>query len=262
MKEGENEMKRHFKIITAAVLLVFVIAPALLIAAPVTDENIKERTRLYTPTDPSATGGIKGRIANPAKPIEEILAMPPDEPKHVYKGQISGADKQSFFFGNLPMAKYNLFIIYEDEFYEGVQLSREPDTLTLKDREGIKKIVMASDPFFNKKVIHRMEGTTGRGNFARCLVTQSRDQSAPGKVVLGEGFGKDMPKHLGRRTYKLIWLKDVGVGWQVVQKRDLYPVTVPLKELNPKQNYSEKLSNIRVTNKIKDLGEIDFSKLR
>ncbi len=255
-------MKNNFNLITAVVLAVFSIAPLLSNAAPVTDENIRERTRLYTTPELSAAGGIRGRIASPRKPIEEILAMPPDEPKHVYKGQISGDDKQSFLFSNLPMAKYNLFIIYEDEFYEGLQLSFEPDTLTLKDREGIKKIVMASDPFFNNKIIHRMEGTTGRGNFARCVVTQSRDQSAPGKVVAGEGFGVDMPKHLGRRTYKLIWLKDVGVGWQVVQKRDLYPVTVPLKELNPKHNYSKKLSAIRVTDKVKDLGEIDFSKLK
>jgi len=160
------------------------------------------------------------------------------------------------------MAKYNLFVIYEDEFFEGLRLSLEPDTLTKEDREGITKIVMASDPFFNKKIIHRMEGTTGRGNFARCLTTQARDQSAPGQVVEGEGFGVTMDKSLGRRTYKLIWLKHVGVGWQVVQKRDLYPVTVPLGELYPKHNYSKKLSRIRVTNTMKDLGEIDFKSLK
>ena len=254
-------MKTTFSTITAMMLLVCV-AASLLSAKPVTSDKIKERIQLYTPPDNSASGGIKGRIAYPIKPIEQILAMPPDEPKKCYKGLIRGDDKQSFFFGNLPMAKYNLFVIYEDEFYEGLRLSREPDTLTAKDREGIKKIVMASDPFHNKKVIHRMEGTTGRGNYARCLTTQVRDQSAPGKVVAGEGFGVDMEKHLGRRTYKLIWLKHVGVGWQVVQKRDLYPVTVPLKELFPKHHYSKKLSRIRVTNKLKDLGEIDFKSLK
>lgn len=257
-------MKTRFKR-SSAIMLVSCCAAALTLtlrAAPVTNPNIPERTRLYTSPDPSAEGGIQGRIAFPRKPIEQILAMPPDEPKHVYLGSISGEDKQSFSFKNLPMAKYNLFVIYEDQFFEGLELSREPDTLTAKDREGITKIVMASDPFFNNKTIHRLEGTTGRGNFARCVVTQSRDQSAPGEVVQGEGFGVTMDKSLGRRTYKLIWLKDVGVGWQVVQKRDLYPVTVLLKELKPKHNYSAKLSNIRVTNKVKDLGEIDFSKLK
>ena len=252
-------MKNSLINIMVAMLMVIALIPGFLNAAPVTYSNIKERTRLYTSPDHSASGGIKGRIVNPSKPIEEILAMPPDVPKLVYKGQISGDDKQNFSFDNLPMAKYNLFVIYEDEFYEGLRLSREPDTLTLKDRAGIKKIVMASDPFFNKKVIHRMEGTTGRGNFARCVVTQSRDQSAPGKVVKGDDTKLD--KNLGRRTYKLIWLKHVGVGWQVARKRDLYPVTVPLKELNPKHNFSKKLSSIRVTNKMKDLGEIDFKKL-
>ena len=253
-------MKKNFQIITVAITLAFVVAPTLLIARPVTHKNIKERTRLYTSPDNSATGGIKGRIVSPSKPIEQILAMPPDEPKKVYKGLIKGDDKQSFIFANLPMAKYNLFVIYEDEFYEGLRLSREPDTLTTKDREGITKIVMASDPFFNKKIIHRMEGTTGRGNFARCLVTQSRDQSAKGRVVKGDDT--TLEKNLGRRTYKLIWLKHVGVGWQVVRKRDLYPVTVPLTELNPKHNYSKKMSRIRVTNKLKDLGEINFKSLK
>lgn len=255
-------MNKKFKLLLKLGLVALIIMPLLLTAAPYVNPNITERTRLYTPPDRSAAGGIKGRVVQPKKPIEEILVMPPDEPKKVYKGVISGDDKQSFGFSNLPMAKYDLFIIYEDEFYEGFRLSREPDTLNAKDREGITKIVMASDPFFNNKIIHRMEGTTGRGNFARCLVTQSRDQSAPGEVVEGEGFGVTMAKHLGRRTYKLIWLKHVGVGWQVVQKRDLYPVTVPLTELNPKHNYSKKISGIRVTNNLKDLGEIDFKSLK
>ncbi|MFO7937872.1 MAG: hypothetical protein R6V06_09750 [Kiritimatiellia bacterium] len=256
-------MKIKFMNFFSAVIIASCLAfPSALIAKPHINPNIKERTRLYTPPDTSASGGIKGRIVNPVKPIEQILAMPPDQPKKVYKGRITGDDRQDFFFGNLPMAKYNLFVIYEDEFYEGLRLSRKPDTLTKKDHEGIEKIVMKSDPFFNHKIIHRMEGTTGRGNYARCLTTQYRDQSAPGKVVEGEGFGVDMDRNLGRRTYKLIWLKHVGVGWQIVRKRDLYPVTVPLKELKPKHNYTKKLSGIRVTNKVKDLGTIDFKSLK
>ena len=217
----------------------------------------EERARLYTATDYSDSGGIKGRVVNPAKPIEQILAMPPDEPKHVYQGSVTGSDRQGFSFANLPMANYNLVIIYVDEFYEGIQLSREPDTLTPKDRAGITKIVMDSDPFFPKKIIHRMEGTTGRGNFARCIVTMLRDD--PGDIKVK---GENLLDGEARRTFKLIWLKDVGVGWQVVQKRDLYPVTVELKKLKNTHHYSEKISGIRVTNKVKDLGEIDFSKLK
>jgi hypothetical protein len=213
----------------------------------------KERGRLYTAPDMSASGGIAGRIIKPEMPIVQILAMPPDEPRFVYEGQISGASRQSFAFANLPMAKYNLFVIYENEFYEGLQLSFEPDTLTDKDRQSITKIVNESDPFFNKKIIHRIAGTTGRGNLARCVVTQYRD--GPGTVTADYQALKDQ----SRRTFKLIWLKDVGVGWQVVQKRDLYPVTVDLRLLKPTHHYSDQLSNIRVTDKVKNLGDIDMS---
>lgn len=216
--------------------------------------QVKERGRLYTSPDMSASGGIAGRIIKPEMPIVQILAMPPDEPRFVYEGQISGSSRQAFSFANLPMAKYNLFVIYGNEFYEGLQLTREPDTLTQKDRAGITKIVMDSDPFFPKKIIHRMEGTTGRGNFARCIVTMFRDD--PGDVKVK---GENLMDGEARRTFKLIWLKDVGVGWQVVQKRDLYPVTVELKKLKNTHNYSEKLSNIRVTDKVKNLGDIDLS---
>jgi hypothetical protein len=213
----------------------------------------KERGRLYTSPDMSASGGITGRIVKPEMPIVQILAMPPDEPRFVYEGQISGANRQAFSFANLPMAKYNLFVIYENAFYEGLQLSFEPDTLTDKDRQSITKIVNESDPFFNKKTIHRIAGTTGRGNLARCIVTQYRD--GPGTVTADY----EALKGQGRRTFKLIWLKDVGVGWQVVQKRDLYPVTVDLRILKPAHHYSDQLSNIRVTDKVKNLGDIDMS---
>lgn len=211
-----------------------------------------ERGRLYTPKDPTATGGISGKIAKPAKPILQILAMPPDQPQLVYEGQVSGDDRQEFVFENLPMAKYDLFVIYENEFYEGLELTYEPDTLTEKDRQSISAIVNASDAFFNKKVIHRVAGTTGRGNLARCVVTQYRD-----RYTVSQDYAE--LKGTIRRTFKLIWLKDVGVGWQVVQKRDLYPVTVETKFQTPEHHFTKVLSKIRVTDQVKNLGEIQHA---
>lgn len=211
-----------------------------------------ERRRLYTSPDPDSTGGITGKIINPGMPILEILAMPPDHPELVYEGKVIGESRQGFLFENLPTSKYDLFVIYENEFYEGLELSFVPDTLTDKDRKSIDYIVKASDPFFNKKIIHRVEGTTGRGNFARCVVTQYRD--GPGTVT---AYYEAM-KGENRRTFKLIWLKDVGVGWQVVQKRDLYPVTAAMNLMTPTHHFSKVLSRIRVTDTVKDLGEISL----
>jgi len=218
---------------------------------PGMDGKPKVRHRLYTPPDPSATGGCKGIIILPSKPLETVLAIPPDNPDLVYEAKITEeSDHRGFLFENLPMARYDLVVVYADEFFEGLELTRGEDTLTDADREKIKYIVTESDPFFTKKILHRIEGTTGRGNFARCIVTQYRDRAALDSDYTDlKGF---------RRTFKLIWLKDVGVGWQVVQKRDLYPLTVQAGFMNPPHFFSKALSKIRVTDQMKDLGIIEL----
>ncbi len=203
----------------------------------------QERHRLYTKTESKDTGGIRGVVKNPNVPIVQILAMPPDEPRFVYEGKLTGPNNQGFIFENLPAARYNLFVIYDNEFYEGLELHREKSTLTKLDREKILYIVDESESFFPNKIMHRMEGSTGRGGLARCLVTQYR------------------PRTPLRRTFKLIWMKDVGPGWQVIQKRDLYPINANLNNLKPKHHYSAVLSKIRVTTEIKDLGELDLKRI-
>lgn len=205
-----------------------------------------ERYRLYTKSDPSSKGGIKGYITSPKLPLVQILAMPPDEPRFVYEGKIMGPNRREFLFEGLPMRKYNLFAIFENKFYEGLELHRDENTLTREDLKKIDYIVQASEPFFTKKVIHRLEGTTGRGNFARCVCTFLRDRLARGN----SGH---------RRTFKLIVLKDVGPGWQFVRSRDLYPLFVKPAFGLPQHNYSKTLSKIRVTDHIKDLGKISLT---
>lgn len=222
--------------------------------------SAEERHRLYTQTIAADKGGIKGTIVSPRKPILQILAMPPDEPRFVYQGQITGGDKQGFLFESLPMAIYDLFVIYEDEFYEGLELHPKPNSLTPEDVKKINYIINESEPYFTKRVIHRLEGTTGRGNLARCVVTFLRDKASSGTSSHREGFEymKDQSKMGWRRTYKLVWLKDVGPGWQIVQARDLYPVWTGPKNALPTHHYSERLSHIRVTDQIRDLGQINI----
>ncbi|MCX6998256.1 MAG: hypothetical protein NTV49_14525, partial [Kiritimatiellaeota bacterium] len=82
----------------------------------------QERHRLYTVTNPADTGGIKGHMSSPYKPIQQILAMPPNEPRFVYEGKVLGAARQDFLFESLPMALYDLLVVYEDDFYEGLEL--------------------------------------------------------------------------------------------------------------------------------------------
>lgn len=212
----------------------------------------QERHRLYTETDSDNLGGLKGRIASPGKPIVQILAMPPDEPKFVYQGKITGQDKQGFLFENLPMAKYDLFIVYEDDIYEGLELTPVTNTLTAVDVQKIEKIISESDPYFTKKFFHRTQGVTGRGHEARTVCTMNRLEESN-----GTGKAPDA-KFPVRMTFKLVWLKDVGPGWQVVQKRDLYPCWTTAARSNPTHHYSELLSKFRVAGSIKDLGNINL----
>ncbi|MBL7075952.1 MAG: hypothetical protein ISS31_00640 [Kiritimatiellae bacterium] len=206
------------------------------------------RNRLYTKSDPTAKGGIQGRIASPSLPLESVLAIPADEPRFVYEARIMDDDRRSFYLTGLPMRKYDLIVIYKDRFYEGLRLHRDPNTLAAEDRKKIKTTVDACEPYFKKKFIHRLEGTTGRGNQARAICTFLRDAGS------AEGHSEH------RRTFKLLMFKDVGPGWQVVRARDLFPVSFKAGKPLPRHNYSEQLGGIRVTRSIKDLGEIKLTR--
>lgn len=213
-----------------------------LLAAP-------ERYRLYTKPDPEATGGIKGTVEYPSKRIEQILAIPPDEPRLVYEGKLWGTRRHKFFFEGLPMRKYDLVVIYNDSFYEGFKLERAADTLSKDDRDKIKTTIDRAEPFFTRKTIHRLEGTTGRGNLCRCICTYLRDRASSN----GPGGERYI-----RRTFKLVMLKDVGPGWQVVRARDLYPTWTSEADMHAKHHYRKALSGIRVTRDTKDVGMLNL----
>jgi hypothetical protein len=231
----------------------------LLLSSPATAQNTKTpaRYKLYTTPDPAAPGGITGRVTRPGKPIEQVLAIPFDAPEKVYEGTIEGDDKRSFRFTGLPMRKYDLVIIFDNTFYEGIQLERGEDTLTDEDRKKIDAIVQKSEPFFTHKFIHRAEGTTGRGNQSRAICTFLR---AKGSELMWEKHEGKWNREDFRRTFKLLILKDVGPGWQVVRARDLYPVWTSPTFAKPTHHFTASLSRIRVADSIKDLGDLDLTR--
>ena len=224
-------------------------------AAGAGDDPLEGRSRLYTPPDPLSAGGIAGRIAWPAEPIEQILATPPDEPRLVYQGTISGADGRTFRFEGLPMRKYDLVVIYPNAFFEGLQLLRGESTLTREDIQKIEAGIQKSEPYYPHKIIHRLQGESGRGNQARALCTFYLDR--PSELLFNSyqgGWKRDDP----RRAFKLVILQDVGPGWQLVRTRDLYSKWATLETLHPQHHFSPELSRIRVADSLKDLGEIDL----
>lgn len=238
---------------TPPIFLALLLASVIVFPCPALAQGKEpSRDRLYTKADPRSPGGMSGRIVQPEEPIAQILAIPFDAPEKVYEGTIEGSDRQSFRFTGLPIRRYDLVVVYANSFYEGLQLHRGESTLTDGDRKKIDAIVQKSEPFFTHKVIHRLAGETGRGNLSRGVCTFYRDKPAD---YTGGGPGENF-----RRTFKLVLLKDVGPGWQVVRTRDLYPITTSTKFLKPAHHHSEALSRIRVADSVKDLGNLDLTK--
>ena len=216
-----------------------------------------QRTRLYTKPDAANTGGLKGHIAKPEIPIEEILALPTDSLEDVYEGVISGPKKDTFEFTGLPVGKYDLVVIYPAAFYEGLQLNRDKSTLTPDDLAKIDASIQKSEPYWTRKIVHRVEGVTGRASTARAIITYARDK---GSDLLMETFKGQSSRPDFRHTFKLVLFKDVGPGWQIVRARDLYPVWADPKRPLPDHHFSASLSQFRVADSVKDLGELDLTR--
>jgi hypothetical protein len=229
---------------------------AAIFTATVLAQNPPERTRLYTKGDPANPGGLMGHIVKPEIPIEEILALPTDNVEEVYEGQVSGAKRDIFEFKNLPVGKFDLVVIYPAAFYEGLQLNREASTLTPEDRAKIDATVQKSEPYWTKKIVHRVEGETGRASGARAIITFARDK---GSNLLMETYQGKSSRDDFRRTFKLVLFKDVGPGWQIVRARDLYPVWTDPKRPLPEHHFSTALNQLRVADQLKDLGALDLT---
>ena len=216
-----------------------------------------ERTRLYNKPDPACTGGIRGSITQPNAPLEQIVAIPTDAPENAYEGVVRGPRRDSFEFRGLPPGKYDLVAVYPQEFYEGCKLNREASSLTPADLQKIQEIIQKSEPYFTRKIIHRVEGVAGVGNPARCICTFLRDKDSQ---LMLKTYNGEFRRGDFRRTFKLVLLKNVGPGWQVVRARDLYPIWVTGNHaLEPKHHFSGTLSQIRVADEIKDIGSLSLT---
>ena len=192
---------------------------------------------LYTTPDRDAAGGIQGHIAEPSLSIRQVLAIPRSRPEHVYAAELGGPNRQSFQFTGLPMDRYDLVVIYDNRFFEGLRLTRGESTLRPDEIAQIEDIIDRSEPFFPDKIIHRLEGQTGRGSEARAVTTFGR-----------EGL---------RRTYKLVLLRQVGPGWQVERTREWLPIDLSDGgAIASEHRFSEQLSGIRVTDQVRNLGTL------
>jgi hypothetical protein len=218
-------------------------------------DTVKGAERLYTQPDPSQPGGLKGSIDGPGDwNLEGVYALPPDQPRHVYKAKLVPATKK-FSFSGLPAGTYDLVVIFDKGAFEGLQLvdRRAGDTLTREDQIKIDQTFSKSEKFFPVKLIHRMAGTTGRGNYANCFVTMVQTKTNYGYASMTKAAAGR-----ARLVYKRYTFKDVGPGWQASKVRGIHDTFAPKGYETPKVSFSEDLQRNRVSDHVKDLGKISL----
>jgi hypothetical protein len=237
-------MRNRPAIVTAVALL-----GVLCVAVP---GQVSTGAYLYTVSDPLATGGIRGTVSAPDKPIMGAYAMPPDQPGSVYRGTVTGKGNRDFSFRGLPSGKYDLLLVFDDAFYEGLTLVRIEDDLVAEDRESIEAIIAKTEPYYGTKKIHRLAGQGGKSGYARCICTFFRAKESVGFID-----GVVYPDH--RRSLKLVLLEEVGPGWQVVKTREIHTVMVKPGTGMQDHYYRKALGGIRVIDEVKDIGGIDLS---
>lgn len=214
--------------------------------------STRQSARLYTASDPAATGGLRGTIAQPSEKLLGAFAIPAGDLVKVYKAEL-GTGGHAFAFSNLPTAKYDLLLLFPAAFYEGIGLHRGSSTLTTNDWRGIIAILNKSEPFFEIKKIHRCEGSSGTAGSAHCVVQELRARP----ITLQNAT---VHTEIQVRTIKLMHFEDVGPSWQLLTTRELVRQEVLIaKEHNGLLSHSycpDQLSGLRVVNTIKDLGTV------
>ena len=235
--------------------------------------------KIYTPPDPGSMGGIRGRIEEAPSPVLGVVAVYEQFPNVSALGDVDGGrsaknaknvnqdmkqpvylasldDNNNFSFTGLPPGKYDLLVMCENCFYEGINLSREPDTLTADDRKSIQAKMKESIPFFNVKNQHRIEGQTG--SFGKALILDQEVRTLPVTLQSAETL-----KNIQIRSMKICFMESVGTQrlgthWELKKSRELVR-----QELGPPETkgvipgyFMKKLQGIRVSTREKDLGTI------
>ena len=237
---------------------------------------------LYSKTDPSAAGGIKGVIADAPSEVLGVIAMPQKFPnvsvldemdggqsaknaRNVNKDMTNqvylaglGAENDFTLYG-LPPGKYDLFVLCENCFYEGLLLNRDDHTLTESDAKSIKAKLTESNPFFNVKNQHRIEGQSGTYGKARVLEQEVR--TLPVTLQSAEVL-----KHIQIRSIKLCFMESVGTTklgthWEMKKSRE-----ITRQEVGPPDTkgvipgyFCKALQGVRVSTALKDIGTIKLT---
>lgn len=242
----------------------------------------KVSANLYAKPDPAASGGIKGVIADAPSEVLGILVIPQKFPDvsalSNIEGGLSGKNARninkdiknevylaglggdnSFVLYGLPPGKYDLFVLCENCFYEGLLLSRAEHTLKDSDIKSIKDKINESNPFFNLKHQHRIEGQTG--TYGRARVVEQEVRTLP--VTLQDAR---VLTHIQIRSIKLCFMESVGTArlgthWELKKTRE-----ITRQELGPPETkglipgyFRKSLQGFRVSSRLRDVGVISLA---
>jgi len=234
---------------------------------------------LYSKPDPAAAGGIKGVIADAPSEVLGVLVIAQKFPDVAALSNIEGgtSDKNvrninkdiknevylarlgsdnAFEAHGLPPGKYDLFVLCENCFYEGLLLSRAENTLQETDIKSIKNKINESNPFFNLKHQHRIEGQTG--TYGRARVVEQEVRTLP--VTLQDAR---VLSHIQIRSIKLCFMESVGTArlgthWEMKKTREIIR-----QELGPPEtkgvitgHFRKSLQGVRVSGRLRDIGVI------
>lgn len=211
----------------------------------------KQSSALYTAPNPAETGGISGRLTGAAPGrILGVLAQPQDEWKRLYLGKLE--PDGAFRFTGLPASKYDLIVLCEKAFYEGLTLQRDGKPVEIGGEvwQALTVPLAKSNPFFETKHLHR---ATTIELSARGLLQEVRARP----VTLQSA---EVRSDIQIRSLKLVLIEDVGAGWSLENTREFFRQEVgpkDVKGLLPGQ-FCEKLRGIRVTTAVKDLGTLEL----
>jgi hypothetical protein len=257
--DKDINIMKHFRLTFFLAGLGWVLTAAAIMpitpGAPGEYTKTKQSSALYAAPDPAETGGISGRLAGAPGRILGVLAQPQDEWKKLYLAKLE--PDGSFRFAGLPASKYDLIVLCEKGFYEGLLLQREETAKPVEANGEIWKALIVplakSNPFFETKCLYR---ASSAGLSARGLLQEMRCRP----VTLQSA---EVRSDIQIRSLKLVLIEDVGAGWCVENTREYFRQEIGPKDakgLLPGQ-FCEKLRGIRVTTTVKELGTLELPAL-